>query len=655
MPSPFTLYKHFYHRLPSQRYPFEYEKEFTVRRFYLLAAIIGFAGISGCYWDSELYDTFVADDGNVEHCPEVASIRYYTDKKYDTNSDNQKKIPIVCTENNGIIACEKDDVKVRYDSGSWKPVNNDSNTTSSDKPDDKQTELIKDLAGKRASMALAFKHDICPKNFFCKGDDQATYCTNKEIIVQEVVCGEGLHTCGDNICHDIKTDLKHCGECNKPCPESSTTASAYKCESGDCVPVCRKGYHLVTQTTSNDQKEFKCTPDTPDNCSQLNCTNLAGWDAGECNEGDCVVTKCKPSFYLASDGTCKTHTKEHCGQENVACQKEEKCIYDSEKEEASCLQKTCEELGVRTCPNGNCQPQSDETNCGDDCINCTSIANALNFSCKEGKCAFKCLQGYRPNETGDACECDLGYHKNEDETQCIEDTVDECGSERKKCTYQEICENGSCKHIAQCLEKYDCDRDGKCETSLMDYGLESCEKCGSGYTQCGRTKTRSDVDIPLCLKLEGISENECAAICNYNDWRMTNETSSDCPVDKYISCAYKGEQRYHTKVKTCLTDENLCNIENYEIINDSNKNRYKEAQTIKYIYLDKNALEDYLKIPQRPTNSLPETAAFFTYRVNTCLHKNKCRLDYDNYKKSETKTTNTKPKVTFYPLLVKCE
>lgn len=613
-----------------------------MRRFYLLAAIASFASISGCYWDSELYDTFVADDGNVEHCPGMASIRYYTDKKYDTDSNNQTDF-IKCDSAPDTkpddITCEKDGVKVRYDSGKWKPVNPSSDTPSSDKPDKNQTDLIKDLTGKHASMALSFEHKICPKNFFCKTEDKEAYCTNKEIIVQEVVCGEGTKKCGD-ACYDTKTDTNHCGECGNDCLklDLSPNASTYKCESGKCVPVCKKGYHLVTETLSNNENNFTCAPDTPDNCSQLNCTTLAGWDAGECNEGDCVVTKCKPSFYLASDGTCKTHTREHCGQENAKCQEGEKCIYDSEKEEASCLKKTCEELGAYTCPNGDCKTKSDETNCGDDCTNCTSIANALDFSCKEGKCVFKCLQGYHQNAKGDACEID---------------SPEACGSFDKACQPHQICNKGEC----ECDSQYaDCDENGSCETNLEEYGLVSCNQCMAGYTACGKKLNAEGAPISLCLNLnlnstqfniQSIPAFACAALCNYDDWKI-NDSSNPCTVDKYICCVDNNndKNRWHTKVSNCSIDTPLCT------------NNSKVAFT----YLDKGTLEKKLTQPISVINNqqLPNGAKFYTYRVNNCSYKNTCQINIKlkngNLDRNETVTTNDKGKEkTFYPLVVECQ
>ena len=565
----------------------------------------------------------------------MQSIRYYIDKKNDTISNMQTNY-IKCKKDGDKIECEKDGVKVRHVSGKWKPVD-DNGEISSDKPNAEQKELIDYLTGKHASMSLSFNHEICTKTFFCKEDGEEVYCSNKEIIIQEVVCGEGLKKCDDNICHDIRTDPNHCGDCENKCSSTAPdNGSQYICESGKCVPVCDDGYHVE----EDEKNEKKCIEDNQFNCKGVNCTEtIPGWSTGKCEAGKCTIETCQDNMYL-SNNKCEVVSNANCGEFGKSCGLNENCVYNNGNYE--CQSISCEDIDstLRDCGEKGCLPEATYA-CGSECINCyeQSIDHASRRSCDGGKCVFECDSGYHKNEAGDACE---------------QDSPEACGAWNNACLSNQTCNNGKC----ECKEGYaDCDNDGNCETNLEAYGLESCDKCGSTYTQCGKTKTKDYREIPLCLTLNGISEMECAAICNYDDWKLNNEIAQQCPVDKYISCEKDGTERYHTKVNTCIANENPCNIDKYTVLHDKHdkkKEYYREARSIKYVYLDKAALERYLNILQT-TVSPPGKANFYTYRVNTCKYKNNCRLDNGGYNAQETKTTNTDPEKTFYPLLVKCE
>lgn len=642
-----------------------------MRRFYLLAVIVGFAGISGCYWDSELYDTFVADDGNVEHCPGMASIRYYTDKKYDTNSNNQKNY-ITCTENNGIIACEKDDVKVRYDSGSWKPVNNDSNTTSSDKPDDKQTELIKDLAGKHASMALAFKHKICPKNYFCKNDDEF-FCSNKEIIVQEVVCGEGLQTCGDNICHNIETDPNHCGTSCEDCHQLGLpdNASTHTCESGECVPVCDEEYHVE----ENEKNGKTCVEDDQFNCKGKNCKDtIPGWATGRCETGVCKIEKCQDNMYL-SDNKCEVVSNANCGGVGKSCNVNENCVYNNGNYE--CQHILCEDLdsSLRDCGDRGCLPESPVT-CGKTCINCYDVQfeHASKRSCKNEQCEFECDAGYHKNKKGDSCETDSPEACGSWNTPCQEDNR-ECKNGSCECIrdHADCDDNGSCEtqlstnHLQSCnvciSDFEDCDGNGSCETQLSVYGLKRCNECLDGYTKCGTINIEKNVKIPLCLKLappqnngfEQVSENACEILCNYDNWQANNtiNTEEKCPADRYVCCGEDDTPKWHTKVNKCYTNEGLCESSNYSVDNKYKETAKKSKQLLR-TYFDKNQLDKYLetgKVSTQPKYGDEKKDTFKAYWVKTCQPMTVCHIVTSS---PDTINANTKPKDSFSPLIVEC-
>ncbi len=78
-----------------------------------------------------------------------------------------------------------------------------------------------------------------------------------QVAVEQRRCAAELQQCGsDPVCRDLRSDLLHCGECDKPCPtELHRTAS---CANAVCgLAACDAGYHLDPSKTGGSPECVK--------------------------------------------------------------------------------------------------------------------------------------------------------------------------------------------------------------------------------------------------------------------------------------------------------------------------------------------------------------------------------------------------------------
>ena len=279
---------------------------------------------------------------------------------------------------------------------------------------------------------------------------------------------------------------------------------------------CEPGYHVVNDACVEDS-------DTACGASATDCTKLAGWNGGKCENGQCKATACTQGYCLNEHETCVdgAYNAIMCGITGGKCIS---CSIDSNQScvkgqcvTSSCDANTCFYLGT-TCSNTN-------DHCGATCTDCATIKNAENATCTSdtGLCEITmCQPGYHIKKAGgkhDTCEqntsdkcaepssdetktcavelqvsdetkhiqtvdcspegtcmiteCSTGYHVNDEKSACVEDSEAACGAAVTDCTTLEgwkegECTNGACVASA-CQDNYVLE-DGTCvedETILL--------------------------------------------------------------------------------------------------------------------------------------------------------------------------------------------
>ena len=150
------------------------------------------------------------------------------------------------------------------------------------------------------------------------------------------------------------------------------------------------------------------------------CTQMAGWNAGKCEDGLCVATTCRPGFCLNPLHRQCTSAQSYttCGIDGSACKS---CTTKQICSEGACIDKRCEGnvclQEAYASQEAFCQ--NDNTHCGSSCQNCnTFTSHAVAGVCNaEGYCQVTA--------------CEKGSHLFNN--ACELDDIEHCGAHGNKC------------------------------------------------------------------------------------------------------------------------------------------------------------------------------------------------------------------------------
>ena len=318
-------------------------------------------------------------------------------------------------------------------------------------------------------------YEECKDDIWTEIDFCTTVVDNASAFCGESGCGyncyENYTKCEDQLCYNLKTDVNHCGDCNKVCGGDHVIP---KCENGGCVVECELGY-----TVKKDK------------------------------------TGCEPIICSDGEKKCTNLTPQIC--ENNEWKAQPACTTSQANAEATCENGICGskcKSGYEDC-NGSCvNLQSDLNHCGS-CAKVCNIANAIN-KCENGVCKFTCESGYVLSSDGKSCNfknCD------ENTTRCSGTKIQTCTNNTWKdtttCTvptngsatcsnsrcgitcnsgYKE-CSSGSCTSITTTSNCGGCGT--KCDVSNATNSCvnNKCQfSCKSNYLQCGSGCTKKVVN-----------------------------------------------------------------------------------------------------------------------------------------------------------------
>ncbi len=402
----------------------------------------------------------------------------------------------------------------------------------------------------------------CLKGNYDCDNDLSNGCESS--VSCDMICDEGLSSCGPEKCFDLQNDLKHCGSCTRECKATE------KCEAGQCVDNseadCPEGqkacYGVCIDVLSDDN-----------NCGT--CENKC--EEGKiCHAGVCEI-KCDDGLSLCGD-KCIDLSKDpqHCGSCDTVCEPKQVCAANEEGA-ATCqathdlypdldCNKDADPLAEDYVEKSECWGQcfdlaSDAMNCGQ-CGNACEEGHVCDQSechlvCAEGlmECGDKCVDiktdnghcggcfnacetyekcGYDAETGTSSCEAvELDCNEGAEEgapvkTNCWGTCADlnsdeaNCGACGHACEEEEVCYNGSCIAKTACEPGKDMCF-GTCVDLMND--VQNCGKClnscGAG-NECYNGTCRQDcgdlarcnevcIDTQTSVHNCGTCGNECAA------------------------------------------------------------------------------------------------------------------------------------------------
>ena len=244
--------------------------------------------------------------------------------------------------------------------------------------------------------------------------------------------------------------------------------------------ICNQGKcEALECNTGYHLESGMCLGDNIQLCGGKNCEDLEGWSKGDCSpEGKCIVEKCKPGYHKYKDEndeiSCELDTIDNCGKHGITCQKSSGVRFVICNEDAVCEATKCEKGYHWNRENTDCVEDSIEE-CGWFNNNCNALSGWLNGA--EGN---KCEDGYNCI----AGKCAPGYHvyNNQEDyginVPCEADTNENCGSHGNNCTEQQMmCSGGVCAN--DCTPGFHpCN--GGCSTFSDD--PMNCGSCGHECT-----------------------------------------------------------------------------------------------------------------------------------------------------------------------------
>jgi len=321
---------------------------------------------------------------------------------------------------------------------------------------------------------------VCPPGERCNGSTCAASCLGSQVF-----CG--------NRCVTSLTDNENCGAtgtvdtCTNSGENCNPATTGRNCSNGSCV--CPTGL-VFCGGQCIDPKANTTYCGASGTCSGANagrnCSSLAGWSAGFCNNGTCHATSCTAGNCHTSSNVCEA------GNQNTRCGSGGACV--------SCT-------GGKTCQSNECKCPSGQIDCSGTCKNLTNDRE----NC--GYCGFTCAAGQPCSSS--QCACGTATCGGSSVNTCT--TNAHCGVCNNACTGGKTCQSGACGCPSG---QTDCS--GTCRNltndnnncggcGLVCTGGKTCSGgrcvCPSGQEDCGGTCRNLTNDSGNC----GFCGFTCAA------------------------------------------------------------------------------------------------------------------------------------------------
>lgn len=511
-----------------------------------------FAILSGCSWDSSLYDKFVGDEGNVVSCVGECVTNNLSVKQSECTGEGLAWVENRCINdaNGTILEDIKDEGTCNAQQAHWEPahcevtsefgcykIKGEWTAYDYDMLDLGNGEYIRMLAENKyacgkfdevinATSATACPteaiktfenssaYHICPKN----ASNCAKYYIHTDTTVEDESedphamcssCAEGMAVCYENNkfqCVDLNSNANHCGVCGNKC--ESTKEIPKSCIDGQCI-------------------EFKCEYTQ---CDDANHTCINPQDNNTCG------------------ATCDNPKGTRCETEKgITCTKDKNSSEDNPIYQCSCAS------GI-TNKDGYCvNPAANET-CG------ATIQNPNGTSCPTG---LAC----RPKADGDSyeCICAKGW-----EVTCHVDGSDYCIDPTNDDKHCNAPKEAACTENPQ----YQCSPSQQCvnSTCVCREGFASCEdKCIDGEMHDDHCGAKG-----LCNDDDPASDNYIGTPCGANAFCSKSQCACD---DGYFM--YEGRcisPSYNEFCGASFTDGN------FNIGQDCTKENRKSCQKEDNIY-----------------------------------------------------------------------
>jgi hypothetical protein len=305
-----------------------------------------------------------------------------------------------------------------------------------------------------------------------------------------MTCSSGFADCDGNVANgcevNTRTSATHCGMCNNACSFANAGAS---CSSSSCaLGTCNTGFGNCDGNAANG-----CEVDTRTNvnhCGGCDRPCRFAFGTAACTGSSCQLTGCNTGFANCDNNPangCEVDTTNdvaHCGDCATVC--------SFPNAVPACTSSRCQ---IASCNTGwgNCDGNAAngcETNTNNNVNNCGGCGNACSFPnasaiCSAGACTLgTCNTGY--------ADCD-GNPANGCETN-LNNSLANCGVCGNACALSNAnpaCISGACR-IASCRSGFaDCNGNASdgCEANLSS--VTSCRACGTvcavanGVPTCG--------------------------------------------------------------------------------------------------------------------------------------------------------------------------
>ncbi|MBQ9817939.1 MAG: hypothetical protein IJM59_10825 [Proteobacteria bacterium] len=345
-------------------------------------------------------------------------------------------------------------------------------------------------------------------------------------------CAEGFH---------LSADLKNCeaNDTSKCAPVDSAeaqdcsivaNATQTECVKGLCkAKQCIQGYHL-----SQDKSECVansnslCAP--PNSHTTVDCTAIANADTAVCENGACIVNKCKENYHISKDSkSCSANTNTACAPTTGST--EENCQSIINASNTECVKGICKVLecksGFHVSPDNKSCVSNESTKCappgGGQEINCNdAIIDSAATTCNAGVC--------------EVVECAVDHHPSSDKKSCIKNTATACASTKSSATVNcnskisnsatTTCTKGVCK-VTNCAANH----------HISDANATSCS--ANSATSCAATNSSSAVNCNTTItnSVTTACTSGACTVSNCKSGFHLNSAKTACVETTAAACA----------------------------------------------------------------------------------------------------------------------
>lgn len=347
--------------------------------------------------------------------------------------------------------------------------------------------------------------------------------------------------------------------CAQTCPEDTEDTDDPSSKIGHCVPLtdirCKDysgsfEHKLCPRNTEclswqNDTSIWYCGRPIKECNTSADCSNVDGWQAGDCQEDKCIATACKANYHLLDNGKCELDTVEHCGKDRINCAQTEgstKKTKSFECQNATCVPIICE-VTYHLASDGNIDScvEDDVDSCGG------IVCSDSNEGWGGGDCiTIKDNKAQPVKSQCNASSCKEGYH-------LIQRTItigDEKSGEEPATASYYLCEIDDDEHCGGAKSVADMKdiTSENCKTKFKSEGAELyyCKK--EEQTIDSKTIIHSSCQIAKCAK--GYHWNKDNTICEPDSVLHCGSFNNDC--SKVIAGSEPGSL-ICTSEFTCVT------------------------------------------------------------------------------------------------------